>query len=469
MGLLQFVDRALNWGSRRMVSVAILACLAGIALVVLAYIFKLSQVTFTGALKGPDLPGVTPKEVGYFAAVNWSLYGAVVLPFVVAFCLKMRADMGETVRNLAARRMVRTEDFSAVAPEEFHARWVVDRRNHSIILLIVVVLGLVAVGYDWWASVGEPLALGLPNPPPPLAAGSLDYDWSLAPLMTAPGSELVTATGADVGTTRVFSILAYLLITALSVAVGLAAMVDALFFVAFACGLTYSAAAGEGPTPLPRTWRLSAMPDREGDRLCGFGVFSTFFSSLFCAAIAILIGLHLMMIQNAYLRDPTASSIGHFLADDAGAAKRVVVGEMGKPDVAGAFDLVLGPGLDFVINFNSVIGVALFLFVTVFCVFACWAVLYKSAEAARDRSAAQAAQLAREIKIPRVKVQERLSAMKFWPLGWLSLTAAILIMIFLGMSVVSYRLMLLPIVATVVILLVRMAALFARQLAKARA
>jgi hypothetical protein len=458
-------DRVLAFGSRYIVHAAIITVVVGIGLTALSTFVGLDDVVFTGVLKDGQEVALAPgikKQVGYFLALNWSVYGAVVLPFVVAFCLKMRGDMDVALRELAANGMVRDENFNKIGADALLARWKVDRRSYGWILLLVAAVAALFVAGDWWKVAASPLLHGFPAGAPPLTARDYEYDWSLAALMA----------GEDVsmGVNLAFGILAYLLIAVLGTVLAFVAMIDAVFFVGFAFSLFRSGdAAGSDGAPLPRTWRLTAMPADPDDRLCGFRAFSPVFSSMFCAAVAILLGLHLMIVQNAYLRAPASSDIGSYLADDWNAAFGLTAEAIKKVDPASLFTgLFIDGGGDFVVNVQSIVGALVMLFVIGICLCACWTLLLKSAESAKDWALEHRSALSGELGVSEDEIRGRLRAMKFWPMGWLSLTTAILIMIVLFGSVFYYRLLLLPIAGGAALVVVRLAAAFTRAVGRAR-
>src|SRR3569832_2009503 len=81
MKLFTLIDDALAFGSRYFVQALILSVVAGLCLLAMAYshVVYVGDVTFTGRLAdGRTVPGAVAhmaKQVGYGAALNWSIYG----------------------------------------------------------------------------------------------------------------------------------------------------------------------------------------------------------------------------------------------------------------------------------------------------------------------------------------------------------------------------------------------------------
>jgi len=459
MSIFGAVDRRILRLSRNFVPVCVSIILAGFALLFLSMIIGVDRVSFTGALRQGTVPGATgAKEVGYFFAPNWSLFTIVVFPVIVGFCFKMRGDMDQTLRDLADGGMVRGRDFAPIPADRLIERWHADRRAYAFLLLAAPTLSLAFVVWNWAVTVAAPVLHGFPTPIPPIDHNTYSYDWSVASQFQGSGVGRLPELA--------FGALAYLAVPAPAAFLALFVMIDAVFFVFFTAGMLRSEAAqGQDGAPLPQDWMLVAAPGDEDDRLCGFKVFSPFFSSMYCAAVAILVGLLLAMIQNAYLRTAAAPDIAAFLGGDwtaaAGALGKAVTG---LDPLAALAVLFQGPFGDFVHNILSEVAVFMVLFVVGFCVVACWTVLYKSAQRARDQALAHLPQLAAELQAEAPALKTRLERMRFWPLAWLSLTAASVIMGFLLLSVFSYRLLLLPVVGAAAIVTARVVAFFARQL-----
>src|SRR6478672_7813325 len=81
------------------------ACFAGFSLIVAAYAIGIGNVPLIGKIRsfsdqsifdvfaGTDAPPGFVKEVGYFTAINWSIYGAILMPIIVGLCLFVRNSM----------------------------------------------------------------------------------------------------------------------------------------------------------------------------------------------------------------------------------------------------------------------------------------------------------------------------------------------------------------------------------------
>ncbi len=77
----------------------------------------------------------------------------------------------------------------------------------------------------------------------------------------------------------------------------------------------------------------------------------------------------------------------------------------------------------------------------------CWFLLRNAAMRARDFTLAHAAELARETRATKARIVEALNRpMAVWPVGWIRINELLAIMLVLFCSLLSYRLIVLPIV-----------------------
>jgi hypothetical protein len=226
----------------------------------------------------------------------------------------------------------------------------------------------------------------------------------------------------------------YLVIPGLGSALAFATFFSAIYFMVMAMGLI---------TPMGQSkWRLCAVPE-PGNNLCGFLAFRTFFSTLVSAALAIIFGLLLMMLQNQYLRDPGSRDIFTFLFVQGkdGWAKLV------NSDLSSLAGNVLGwlfePGLVLYQNPQFGIGLVVYAFVFVACVAGAWMTLNVGARDARDWSLKNLVALSPEIGRAPGDVGADLEKMTFWPIGWISLNQLLALLLTLLVAIFSYRIALL--------------------------
>ena len=365
--------------------------------------------------------------MGYVFALNWSLYGAIILPIILVFCLRVRGAMRSTLASLANHGLLRTEDdFGRVSQADALNRW---QRLQTPEIVLISIVGAAVLGYavyNWWEVVGGPLLGQSPLPGAPLSHPTMEYDWSISSLF--PGSEVAT------GPLFAFGLIAYLVIPGLGSVVAFATFISAMHFLAMTSGLI---------TPKhERRWKLAVKPDAN-DSLLGFGHFAPLFSNLASAAVAIIFGLLIMMVQNNYLRSAAQPDIFAFLIGDG--SQLVSMFNQSPLKWKDAFlDYFFAPSL--LIKRNAEMGVGLLIYAFVFAssFAACWAILRASARSAASWSTANQRVLAVETGRPEAEIEQEIGAMKYWPIGWISLNQLLFLMIFLLAAVFSYRLALIP-------------------------
>ena len=433
---LSAIGRGWDWASQNIFYVAAAICIAGFLFIVLSVPMGISFLTLDGNVhplgevgradhvfkdfNGVSKQGLT-KEVGYFAALNWSVYGAILLPMIVAFCLNVRANMRRTLEQLAKKRLIRTEQFEAIPLETIMKRW--DEAQPGLVALTLVV-SLVVLGFvmnDWWQVVGAPL-LGISNlVGEPIVHTTMEYDWSVAPLF---------ATDVNVAADFVFGLLAYVLIPGFGSVLAFGTFVGAIHFVFFVSGTIPSGNA---------RWRLCAIPE-SSNKLCGFSTFEPFFSTLVSAAIAIIFGLLLMMLQNQYLRDLNSGNIFTFFIDQG----KVGWDTVAKSQVAtlpkNLLDWLLEPGFVLVANPQFGISLPVFAFVFAVCALGTWYGLNVVARDAGKWSREHIAIVTDELNRPAGEVEQELREMDVWPIGWISLNELLMLLLFLLIAIFSYRL-----------------------------
>ena len=443
MGWVRSVQQAWDWIADRFFYVVAAVCIFGFAATVLSIPLQFGFVHFTGELSyqgevlkvdgfpstAPLKPGQAPhptaKEVGYVSALNWSLYGAIVLPIILVFCLRVRGAMRSTLTELAANGMLRREDFQRVTPEEALGRWQRYQTGEIVLVSLVGALVIAFALYDWWQVVGAPLLELSRIEKPALADPVMEYDWSVSSLFR----------GANVATwpLLVFGLIVYVVIPGLGSAIAFATFIGALHFLALTSGLITPR---EGPR-----WRLAVKPT-PNDKLLGFSTFAPLFSNLVSAAVAIIFGLLIMMVQNNYLRSPGHGDIFSFVIGEGkelDTIRQANVGEVVPKFLAWFME----PSV--IVGRNPQVGIGLLVFAFVFAMSlaACWAILRASARTAGAWSLGHAAALAKETGQSRPKVEKEIREMKYWPIGWISLNQLLLLMVFLLAAVFSYRLALL--------------------------
>jgi hypothetical protein len=454
MKIITFVEDLLDLASANIMRSWLFVFLAGSALALAAGVLHVGMPQFTGLLKpgliiaGQAAAGEVQvkglatgaKQVGFWYAPNWAFYCALILPFIIAFCLKIRAEMEPTLRRMAKHGLVRDAAFARVSEDAFIARWRRQRRIDAIFPMIVFLMVVVFAYWDYWTTVASPILAGVPQSALHLDSPTYEYDWSVSCLFA--GNDVVGGCGANL----TFDALAYLLSPALGAGLVFAAMIDAALFIAFASGFT-----------MGEDWRLTAYPDDADDALCGFKVFEPFFSALLAAALVILPSLILVIVQNNYLRDATSADVFAFLGADWDATVKALLDLLNdhklSPFLAALTTSRSGPPLT---NPDNAFSVFVFIFVVAASLGSSWILLRLYAEAAQDFADDHLPKLAKEIGASRAVLEKRLDAMKFWPLGWMSINDAGAAVFVMGLAILSYRLAFLPIVLAIFLVVIHM-------------
>ena len=392
-----------------------------------------------------DGPPADTKQGGYLLALNWSACSALLLPIITVFSLRIRRCMAPTVKALAETGMVRDAAFGRIGAAQFVERWETDRRRFIGLPVIVFIIAALFVFDNFWTTVASPVIQGLPHHLH-IHDANYEYDWSVACLMQN------VAVPGGCAANLAFDAVAYGLIPVLASSLAFSTFIEAIFFMCFIVSALQSApAVGSDGQALPTDWRLTAIPSDPGDKTCGSGSVRRFFFALLLDAIVILFSLILMIGQNTYLRDQTSSDIWNFLSQDwSGAAAQV---EKLKSLKAGAGDILgLLRGSKQIYYTVTLVGagVALFAFVVLPSLIASWAILNLYAEQSRERGLGHAKALGEEAGVSETAVVDKLNHMVFWPVGWPSQLQAALIVIFLALSFLSYRLLCIPLLLGIV-------------------
>lgn len=405
-----------------------------------AWPIGVAWVSFDGSLA--DLPPVLastetgaavdigPKEVGYFAALNWSFYGAALLPVMVVMMLQIWAAMPRTLRDLSAAGMIRDAAFAPLSPAEVERRWDRVRSQGALFFLVIFIAVFVVALSDWWEVVGRPLLFPQTLADIPLNHPSLEFDWSI--------SSHYSSSSAATGVLLIYGLAAYVILPAVSTGLIFSTMICGLYYVGFLCGRI---------GPVRDRLSLVAVPADAGDKLGGFGRFSTFFSLFVGLAILVVVGCLLMIIQNAYLRDPASRNVIEFLALDIrtlhqtlGETTLLNLGE-GKSLWAWLFQ----PTKVVLENPQTAIGTFLLALTSMVSLAASWLFLGQAARSARRRSLEHLPALAREHRTTTGKMRPRLEAMEFWPVGWLKINQLLVLLASFAMAILSYRLLAAPV------------------------
>lgn len=281
---------------------AILASMAGMLAILASYFVGVMFVQFDGALadglKLTPMAVETPKEVGYLAALNWSLQGFVIAPLIVYFAMAARAEISTLRENLIDLGMVVHKDWTPATHEEFEAAWrPFSAKVCGWSLLVAVIAGAFVIS-DFVNAVAIPLF----NPEAAfdgikLNDAKVDFDWSIAAHLAG--------VDVDVWLNFVFGLVVYVLFALL---ISAFAFYSITYFLGFALFM--------GGSPMHRHDLYVVPHIQRGDSRRGFELFGDYFFNMFCAIMAILVGLYLLHVQNVYLRTPDAASLFGLIAGD---------------------------------------------------------------------------------------------------------------------------------------------------------
>jgi hypothetical protein len=402
---------------------------------VVAFALHVHLVTFSGVLDGPTaghtdafrgLPAdhVPSKQVGYLTALNWSLFSTAIAPTIVWFGIGALHALNTTLRNLCERGMVRDKNFDRLTFEFLQDKWERHIRQSRALFICTFLLVIYFVMNDWWSVVGQPI-LYPQTVTQTMADPVMEFDWSVSSLY--PGS------GVSKYPLLVFGFLGYVLFAALVPALVISVTLCTVFYMLFIT----TARTAEGQL------HLAAVPTAGAkDRHFGFKVFSDLFHNFLLMSLFILGGLWLMSVQNVYLRDPASSNIYSFVVEETKKYKDVVGGKTNIDDFLTWF---FKPGQTLLENPQVAISVLLFPMICFISVVGCWVVLGYKARHAQEFSKANVQKLAAEFKTDAAILEERLSnEMDVWPVGWIKSRNLILLMILMAASMISYRVMAIP-------------------------
>jgi hypothetical protein len=445
-----------NWPANNAEVCAVAVVVAGFVLCALSIMIGVFTVTFDGKFRVNELAtkviafdGIAGKEVGYLAALNWSFYGVLVLPVIVLTGLLAFRNMETTLRGVAARGMIRKSDTLApVSPEEYLAEW---RRTDLAWRTVLIVVAILSGGFIMWDGIKVVTApIWNPSLLSNIQLGHTDYeyDWSIATLFNNPKLAL-----GETGTSRIaqtfFDILAYMIVPGLSTVFAFVVAVISLRFMAFV--------GNRGATR--RGWIIVLDASQKENKLFGWNEFEQFFSCLLYWSLAVLFGLWLMVVQNAYLRADDSPNIVSFLFSDSnsivGSGWQEFLEKLAREDgvdkTFGEFTawLFADPSSVFFANTQWAAAILVYGFVCSFAVFGSWWMLRVTARKSRQTALEHIDKVAPAAGLTAQEFKERVRKMKIWPIGWIDQWPLFGLLIFMFASLVSYRLMLIPIVYAV--------------------
>ncbi|MEN5147397.1 hypothetical protein [Brevundimonas diminuta] len=418
---------ALVWAGDNLHLVWAYVALAMFLLVLASLPLGVWSTPFNGVLKDGAQVGVEGvKEVGYLFALNWSLYSVAVLPFMAVFAVRVWVAMPETIQALSAAGMIRDAAFARVPGEAVLERWRKVHRGCFLLFFIIFICVMLFVMTDWWGVVAEPILYPATLTGVTLADPVREFDWSVASLYE----------GSTVSKYPLlaFSFVGYVLVAGIATAVAFATCLSGLFFVAFMCGVTANRRRG---------WTLAAMPAKEDDR-GGFRIFSPFFTAFICLSFTVAVGCLLMVIQNAYLRDPTSPNVFAFMFQDGGRLAHIVETSSLTTILQDAADWLFEPAMKVAANPQTGVGILVYAFTALAAVAVSWGLLRSTARVAQAFSLEHSPALAAELGVTNRVARGRLRDMELWPIGWMRLNQLVILVLAMALALLSYRLILAP-------------------------
>ena len=249
------------------------------------------------------------KEVGYFAALNWSISTLLLMPVAWTMMFLALNEPRNAFTEMARRQMLVTPDFAPVSPD--HAGLKTLQRHIRMFLIggmAIVTVSMVGLamsdhaqvaGQFYGASDNVQRLDRLDEAGFALETPTIERDWMVASFLTSPKQDPV-----NVGANNAFSLSAYILY----VGIGIGSL--------FSFGLVMIGVGAAFMRGIARHYGLQIIPDlKSSNARLGFQVMQRFFAYAFATAFVGCVMIYLMSIQNMYLRSPDAS-IFSFLAPD---------------------------------------------------------------------------------------------------------------------------------------------------------
>lgn len=386
---------------------------------------NVKQAALKNIPPAPDKVFVEAKQVGYGSAPNWAFYSIILAPAIVFFAIGTLQSFNSTLSNMCERGMVRDRNFKRIEYNYIKDKWQRHIYQNRLMFIVIVCAVMFFMMGDWWKVVGHPLLY--PETVTNLLNDSqMEYDWSVAWLYE----------GSDVNRIAlfIFGFVAYMLFAALVPALAVSVTLCTIFFMSF---LT-TARTEEGQM------HFVAVPTESAkDRHFGFKVFTDLFHNFLIMSLTLITALWVMAMQNIYLRDPESGNIIEFWMGQTSQHKGLLNGDL-------SFNMLwawlVQPGENFVENIQVYYAFVLLPFVCIFAVTLCWVVLRTRAMRAQELSIKNVDKLAAEFNISKDLLQDRLSnEMEIWPVGWIKSRHLLYLMVFLGLSLVCYRIIILPV------------------------
>ncbi len=272
------VERFANWIQRAIIdrqsAIFIGPLLVGLLLIVVAYFLGIATVT----------DQAKQREVGYFAALNWSFTFCVVLPIAAEIAAMIIRCARDSLREAAEAGLLITPQGEPVSPEVADRIWTDLVMQAAALSMVYLIFGEVVFISLWWDMSGSWL-LGARQFYDVLPAEQVERDWTVAHFLTDRAVNAWFNAG--------FSLICHMLMAA----------VWTLFLGVYTFVLNYCIRLYNlSQINSPRSAMAVLVPDlREEAQEFGYEGVCRLFGQLLLFAGCTVVILMLIRLQNAYL------------------------------------------------------------------------------------------------------------------------------------------------------------------------
>lgn len=284
---------------RQLVAIAIYvgATIIGIMMLVFANaihigFFQWSPVAGAGQLE------TGTKEIGFYAAINWSLATLFLMPAAWTLIYLALANLKDALNEMIANRMIVTRDFAPITDD--HAGFSMMQKHLRLFVVggiftvtaVMVILSLsdhAQVAGQFYGNEAAAEKLDRINEAGfPLETANIERDWMVASFLTSTQADSVNSS-----LNNIFGFLSYFLY----VGIGIGSLLS-FGFVMIGVGAAFLHGVAQN-------YGLQIIPSLSShDSRCGFEVLQRFFACAYAVAFIGCVMIYLMGIQNIYLRNP---------------------------------------------------------------------------------------------------------------------------------------------------------------------
>lgn len=309
--------------------VLLIGLLPGFALIFGSLVMHIAAWT----ARAPDYADTT-REVGYLAALNWSLTYAILFPILLYLMANTVSGLANALDQMHIRGMVHeidpkafndpliAVDLGKVGLQPVRSRiltwnWLSGSFGRKRFLIVFAVIIPAAFGVTEWFLNNFLRLVHLS-----LVPSHSDYDWGLAGLMSSPGAQEWTL-GHRLAN-ALFDFLAF------TTEVLLIASLIAFFITVLDLGrVVPTGRRGESHLLLPDL--------KSSDPRLGFEVFSDPLGSLLGVALVAYLICYLVRLEGAYLASTKSSSLADFVSGDILAGVRIAANSPTPAHLVNAF------------------------------------------------------------------------------------------------------------------------------------